>query len=45
MMTLNKKQPLIKNDINPHHLNKTSLLTIIGVITTFLITLQLMVIP
>jgi len=44
MMTLNKKEHIINNDVNWNQINKTSLLTTVAVMTTFLITITLMVI-
>jgi len=44
MMTLNKKQELIHNDVNWNQINKTSLLSILTVEITFLITITMVVI-
>lgn len=44
MMTLNKKQHIINNDVKWEKINKTNLLTTVAVIIIFLTTIQLMVI-
>jgi len=44
MMTLNKKQELIHNDVKWEQINKTSLLSILTVEITFLITITMVVI-
>lgn len=44
MMTLNKKEHIINNDVKWEKINKTSLLTTVAVIIIFLTTIQLMVI-
>lgn len=44
MMTLNKKEHIINNDVKWEKINKTNLLTTVAVIIIFLTTIQLMVI-
>jgi len=44
MMTLNKKEHIINNDVNWNQINKTSLLSILTVAITFLITITMVVI-
>lgn len=41
MMTLNKKQQIINNDVKWNQINKTNLTTIITIAITFLITIQM----
>ena len=43
MVTLRKKQPFINNDIKWEEINKTALLTIIGVAALFLISIRIMI--